>query len=102
MNTINRTRLSPALSINTWPTQAVTPERSIPALITKSVATKMVAGSPKPARLWPMVRMPVAQSASAQPTQTTITGSRSHMKRPMTAAMMAKTIQISVIRTLLV
>ena len=58
--------------------------------------TKIVAGSPKPASAWLSVRTPVAQSAMAQPTQTAMTGSRSQTKRPMTPAMMAKTIQISV------
>ena len=58
--------------------------------------TKIVAGSPKPASAWLRVRTPVAQSAMAQPTQTAMTGSRSQTKRPMTPAMMAKTIQISV------
>ena len=43
-----------------------------------------------------MVRMPVAQSASAQPTQTTMTGSLSQMNSAMTTATMAKTIQMSV------
>jgi hypothetical protein len=80
IKTMSRVRLSPDLSIRAWPTQAVTPERSIPAPITKSDATKIVAGSPNPARLCPMVRIPVAQSASAQPRQTAKTGSRSQMK----------------------
>ena len=96
MKTMSRVRLSPDLSMSHWPTQAVTPDRSIPALMTKSEATKIVAVSPKPARLCWIVRMPVAQSASAQPTQTAITGSLSQMNRTMTTAMMAKTIQMSV------
>jgi hypothetical protein len=95
MTTMNRVRLSPDMSIRTWPTQAVTPDRSIPALITNSDATRMVAGSPKPARLCWIVRMPYAQSASAQPTQTTMTGRRSQMNSTITAAAMAKTIQQS-------
>ena len=61
--------------------------------------TKIVAGSPKPASAWLSVSTPVAQSAMAQPTQTAMTGSRSQTKRPMTPAMMAKTIQISVKKT---
>ena len=72
------------------------PVFSSAALATKSDATKTVAGSPKPARLWFSVSTPVTQSASAQPTQTATTGSRSQMKSPITPAMMANTIQISV------
>ncbi len=37
----------------------------------------------------------MAQSASAQPTQTAITGSRSQTNRTITPAMMANTIQMS-------
>jgi hypothetical protein len=39
--------------------------------------------------------MPVAQSDIAAATQTAITGNRSHMNSTTTAAMMMKTIQIS-------
>ena len=92
---ISRVRLSPACLIKSCPAQAVTPATSSPALTTKSAAMKMTAGSPKPARLWFRVRIPVAQSDSAAPRQTAMTGTRSQMNSTMMAVMMAKTIQIS-------
>ena len=95
ISTISRIRLSPACRIRSCPAQAVTPATSRPALTTKSAAMKMTAGSPKPARLWFNVSMPVAQSDSAAPTQTPMTGRRSHMNSTMIAAMIAKTVQIS-------
>ena len=81
--------------MSTCPAQAVTPVFSSAALATNSDATNTVAGSPNPARLWFSVRTPVAQSDSAQPMHTTITGSRSQTKSTITEAMIAKTIQMS-------
>jgi hypothetical protein len=77
----------------------VIPVFSSAALATNSEATKIVAGSPKPAKLWFSVSTPVTQSASAQPTQTATTGSRSQMNKTMTPAMVANTIQMSVMLT---
>ena len=94
---ISRARLSPAPRIRNCPAQAVTPVFSSAALTTNSTVTKIVAGSPNPARLWLRVSTPVAQSDSAQPTQTAITGSRSQTNRTMTPTMMANTIQMSLI-----
>jgi hypothetical protein len=93
---MRRVRLEPAPRIRIWPAHAVMPVFSSAALTTKSDATKIVAGSPKPARLWFRVSTPVAQSAMAQPMHTATTGSRSQTKRTITPAMMAKTIQMSV------
>ncbi len=95
MNTISRVRLVPACVIRSCPAQAVTPVTSSPALSTNSEATKIVAGSPKPASAWFSVSSPLAHSASAQPRQTITTGKRSHMNSATTAPMMAKTVQIS-------
>ena len=95
MNTMSRVRLVPACAISSCPAQAVTPVASSPALSTNSEATKIVAGSPKPASAWFRVRSPLAQSAIAQARQTMTTGNRSHMNSATTAAMMAKTIQMS-------
>ena len=85
ISTISRKRLAPEPRASTCPVQAVRPVFSSAPETTKSEVTKIVAGSPKPASAWLSVRTPVAQSAMAQPTQTAMTGSRSQMKRPMTA-----------------
>jgi hypothetical protein len=92
---MSRVWLAPAPRIRIWPAQAVMPVFSRAALATKSEATKMVAGSPKPARLWLSVRTPAAQSAIADPTQTAMTGRRSQTKSTITAATTANTVQMS-------
>ena len=90
VRTSRRVRLSsPAPRIRSWPAQAVTPVTSSPELTTKSDAMKMTAGSPKPPSAWPIVRTPVAHSASAVAMATTTTGSLFQTNRTTATAMMA-------------
>ena len=59
IRTSSRVRLSPTRATSSWPAQVVTPEASRPSLTTNSVAMKMTAGSPNPARAWVRSRTPV-------------------------------------------
>ena len=92
-------RLVPARSISCWPAHAVTPVESSASLTTNRAAMKMTVWSPNPARLCSRVRTPVAHSTRVAPMATTSTGRRPHTNRTTIAAMTAKVIPMSLIRS---
>lgn len=80
ITTVSRTRARPARVTTCWPSQAVTPVASSDSLTTNRLAMKSTVGSPKPASDSLSVSTPVAQRASATPSETIASGTRPVMK----------------------